>query len=209
MKAKVFVLGFLLSSFAAWGGEGDVSVQGFYFDTGFGVGGAWTEINGNDVSKVFGSSVDEVGVEFGLKAGYGPVGNIPLYIVGELAGIGHRLYDSSNFIQFNSYLFGGGIIYYPVSFLQFAADIGFSITANDTDIPGRMLKSKGGIAGNFSLAFDFGKNKNGFLLGLRYFYATNTLEQTNAEQNQSGLNVFIKYAYRHKAKKAEKTEEDK
>jgi hypothetical protein len=207
MKTKTFVLGLLLSSLVAWG-SGGVSAQGFYFDIGLGAGGAWTEIDGNNVSKILGvTGVDEAGVDIGLKAGYGPVGDIPMYIVGELAGIGHRFYDSSNYIQYNSYLIGGGVIFYPVSFLQLAGDIGFSTTANTTDIRGvTMDNSEGGFAYNISAAFDIGKNKHGALLGARYFGAVNTLKETDLKQEQGGLNVFVKYAYRHKAKKLQKQE---
>ena len=66
-----------------------VSAQGFYFDVGLGLGKAWTKIDGHDMFdelKSTGITVIEVAVEPGLKAGYGPFGNIPLYVIGELGG---------------------------------------------------------------------------------------------------------------------------
>jgi hypothetical protein len=179
-----------------------VSAQGFYFDVGLGVGQAWTEIDGVDfakVSKDAGVNLTEIGIDMGLKAGYGPVGSLPLYVIGEIGGIGHRMDDGVNYFQFNSYLIGPGLIFYPVSLIQLAGSIGFSYTSNQSSLE-RMYDSKGGYAGNVSIAFDLGKNNHGCLLGIRYFSAVNELENTGAEQKQSGLSIFIKYAYRHKGK---------
>jgi hypothetical protein len=64
-----------------------------------------------------------------------------------------------------------------------------------------MYGSKGGFAGDVSIAFDFGESNNGFLLGLKYFGAVNTLETSEVNQNSSGLFVFVRYAYRHKEKR--------
>ncbi|MDR0550623.1 MAG: hypothetical protein LBG72_01250 [Spirochaetaceae bacterium] len=189
------------------GGALSVSAQGLYFDIGLGVGWAWTKVNGNDIAKPF---VDlgckEIGVDIGLKAGFGPFGRIPLYIAAEAGGIGHRISYNADFIQLNSYLLGGGIIFYPVSFLQLAADIGYSYTGNSTSLEDRiMYKSKGGFAYNASLAFDLGTGNHGCLFGLRYFAAINTLEN-GAKQDQAGLSIFVKYAYRHKVKPLAKDE---
>jgi hypothetical protein len=183
------------------------SAQGFYFDIGLGVGKGWTEINGVDVFDALeadaiavGANLDELAADFGLKAGYGPIGGMPLYIVGELAGMGHRIYDSSAYIQFNSYIIGPGIIFYPIPLIQLGASIGYSWVSNDTDLSWRryLVDSDSGFAWNISAAVDFGKSNHGFLIGIKYFYANNTLEITNAEQKESMVGVFIKYAYRHK-----------
>ena len=201
MKRRMFIVALLFAAVAV----GGVQAQGVYFDIGFGAGWAWTKLDGKDVAKLFndaGARLEEIGVEVGMKAGYGPLGNTPLYIVGEIAGIGHRFSDSSGYIQFNSYLIGGGIIFYPVTPFQLALDLGYSRTANKTDIPNSyMLDSKGGCAFNISAAYDLGSKNHGCLLGLRYFITVNEIETTNVEQIQSGLNFFIKYAFRHKVKR--------
>jgi hypothetical protein len=180
-----------------------VSAQGFYFDIGLGVGGAWTKLDGTDVSETFksaGADFTEIGVDLGLKAGYGPIANIPFYIVGTIGGIGHRLDDGSDYLQFNSYIIGPGVIFYPIPLVQLAGSIGFSFVANQTSLPMSMYKSKGGFAGDVSVAVDLGRGNHGCLLGLKYFGATNTLEISGADQNSSGLCVFVKYTYRHKMK---------
>jgi hypothetical protein len=180
-----------------------VFAQGFYFDIGLGIGKGWTKIDGSDIVdelKNAGVNVSELSFDFGLKAGYGPFGNIPVYVVGELAGMGHRIWDSSNYMQFNSYIIGPGVIFYPVPLIQLGLSLGYSFISNQTDIPGMtMYDGKGGFAWNISAAFDLGKGNHGFLLGLKYFGANNTLKVSNAEEQASMIGVFIKYAYRKKA----------
>lgn len=191
MKKFLLATLFFVSSLAVFS-------QGLYLDVGFGIGSATTKIDGTDVSALFGSSVKDIGVEFGMKLGYGPVGGLPLYVVGEFSGIGHRFYDDYNYIQFNSYLIGPGIIFYPTSYLQLAASIGFSFVANETDLPVNMYDSKSGYAWNISAAVDLGGVNHGCLIGLRYSRTNNTLEVSGAELETSLVSIFIKYAYRDK-----------
>jgi hypothetical protein len=183
--------------------------QGFYFDIGLGIGKGWTELNGTDVfdaleaevaSIAAGAKLDELAVDFGVKAGYGPIGGMPFYVVGELAGMGHRIYDSSAYLQFNSYIIGPGVIFYPLPLIQLGLSIGYSWVSNQTDLPWvrYMYDSDSGFAWNVSAAVDVGKSNHGFLIGIKYFYAKNTLEITGAEQKESMVGLFIKYAYRHK-----------
>jgi hypothetical protein len=194
MVRKALVLGSVLLVCT-----GSLAAQGLYFDIGLGAGPAWTEIDGYDMAGAFGGDVDDLGADVGLKAGYGPVAGKPLYIVGEIAGHGHRFYDSSNYIQFNSYIAGAGVIYYPVPLLQLAAGVGVSWVANTTDLDiGPMNESDGGFAGTVSVAVDLGGDNHGCLLGVRYFVAVNTLEISGAEQKQSGLSFFVRYAFRQK-----------
>jgi hypothetical protein len=180
-----------------------ISAQGFYFDIGLGLGKASTKIDGIDffdtLNSASGGKLSELAVEFGLKLGYGPLGKVPLYIVGELAGMGHRIYDDSNYIQFNSYIIGPGVLFYPIPLIQLGFSVGHSYIANVTDIPGLVTReSEKGFAWNASAAVDLGKGNNGFLIGLKYFYAENTVKTTKAIEKSSLVSVFIKYAYRHK-----------
>ena len=176
--------------------------QGFYFDIGLGTGIGWTVVDNKDMVKElrkFGARPSELGIDLGLKAGFGPFGRVPLYVAGELGGIGHRIYDSSSYIQFNSYIFGGGLIFYPISLIQLGASMGYSWVNNDTDEPGiKMLGSEGGYAWNVSAAVDLGSRNHGCLLGIKYFHAVNTLKVSNVEEKASMLSVFVKYAYRKK-----------
>jgi hypothetical protein len=194
-KALLAGIMFLAVSFALF-------AQGAYFDIGLGIGWAWTEIDGEDVAKWLedsGANFDEVGVDLSLKIGYGPLGRAPIYIVGELGGVGHRIEDNTGFIQFNSYIIGGGLLVYPVSFIQLAGSIGFSSASNDSDIYiAYNSKKNGGFAYNASVAFDLGKGNHGCLIGLRYFNAANELKILDYKQSQIGLSIFVKYAYRHK-----------
>ncbi len=184
----------------AWGAV-SASADGLYFDIGLGLGKATTEVDGQNMSDLFGSSVKENGVDLSLKAGYGPFGSVPIYVVGELGGIGHRFEDSYNYVQFNSYLVGPGVIFYPTPLFQLAASVGYSYTNNQTDLPTTFYQSTGGYAGNVSAAFDWGDGDNGLLLGLKYFFAKNTLEVSGAEENASEFSLFVKWAYRQKIAK--------
>jgi len=173
------------------------NAQGFYFDIGMGLGGTTTELDGIDVSKLVGNAT-EIGLDLGLKAGYGPISNIPLYIVGTLGGVGHRFEDDYDYLQFNSYIIGAGLIFYPIPLIQIAGSIGFSWVANQTSLPMTMYYSDSGFAGDISVAVDLGKENHGCLIGLRYFRATNELKISRAEQTTSYFGVFVRYTYRHK-----------
>ena len=177
---------------------GSIMAQSLYFDIGLGVGNAITEIDGEDVADSLGSSIDDIGVDFSVKLGVGPVFNVPLYIVGDIGGIGHRLYDDDHYLQFNSYLIGPGVVFYPIPLIQIGASFGYSFVANDTDLPVEMYDSESGYAGNVSIAFDFGAEKHGCLLGVKYAFAENTLEVSEVEQKSTALTFMIKYAYRQK-----------
>lgn len=179
-----------------------VSAQGFYFDIGMGLGKPWTIINGEDFGKAMkesSSQISQLGMDFGLKMGYGPIAGTPVYVVGEVSGIGHRIYDSYNYLQFNSILIGPGVLIYPIPLLQLGASFGFSTMANTTDISGlKMYESKGGFGFNATAAVDLGQKNHGVLLGLKYSFAKNTLKESNAEAKESFFGVFVKYAFRHK-----------
>jgi len=176
-----------------------VSAQGIYFDVGLGFGSATTKIDGNDVSKNLPSNVDEVAVDVGFRIGYGPVANMPLYIVGDLSGIGHRFDDGRDYIQLNSYLFGPGVIYYPIPMVQLGLSVGLSWVANTTNIPYLILfDSDGGYAWNISAAVDFGSGNHGCLLGLKFTSTTNELQISRVDQESTMIGLFVKYAYRKK-----------
>ncbi|MHC6203016.1 hypothetical protein ACYULU_07465 [Breznakiellaceae bacterium SP9] len=164
--------------------------QGFYFDTGLGVGKACTKLDGYDIVdelKSEGLSVDEIAVDFGLKAGFGPFDTIPLYVVGEIGGIGHRLDLNLSgyrvgYMQFSSVMVGGGLIFYPIPLIQLGFSVGRSEVDFTTDISAMMdeplPESKRGFAWNVSAAVDLGSGNHGCLIGVRYFYANNAFEIT-------------------------------
>jgi len=195
-KALILAVFFTCTSLA-------VFAQGFYLDAGLGFGKAWTVVNGYDIAgelKSDGANIHEMAIDISFKAGYGPFGTIPLYVVGESGGIGHRIFDSSDYIQFNSYIIGPGVIFYPIPLIQLASSIGYSFVANQTNISdsGEMYKSKNGFAYNFSAAIDLGSGNHGTLIGIKYFYAYNTLEVSNALEEASMIGVFVKYTHRKK-----------
>lgn len=176
--------------------------EGLYFDAGIGVGMPTTTIDGEDMSEsLSGEGINEVGVDVSLKLGAGPIAGTPLYIAGVLEGIGHRFDDGVNYIQYNSYLIGPSLIIYPVPALQLSGSVGFSMVANDTDVPGYTpYESESGYAYDLSAAVELGKTNHGLLLGVKYFQAVNTLETSGAEQDSSLFSVFVKYVYRQKPK---------
>jgi hypothetical protein len=194
---KIFVFGLLLFGLAF-----SVFAQGFYFDAGLGIGKAWTKVNDIDFADALSSEgikFSEIGAELGLKAGYGPFGTVPVYVVGELAGMGHRFTVEDSYIQLNSYLIGPGVIYYPIPLIQLSAGLGFSFAVDQSNIANyESHKSKGGFAWNIAAAVDLGKRNHGCLLGLKFFNAINELQVSNELENTSMISVFVKYTYRHK-----------
>jgi hypothetical protein len=151
-------------------------------------------------SKSLGGSIDsDIAVDLGFKFGYGPIAGNPFYVVGVFNGIGHRIDGSSDYIQFNSYLIGPGIILYPASPVQLGLSIGTSWVANQTNLPMEMYDSDGGFAWDISAAVDLGGENHACLLGIKYFNASNTLKVSKAKQESSAISVFIRYAFRQKS----------
>ena len=171
--------------------------QSLYFDIGLGFGSAVTEVDGSDVADSF-PGAEEVAVDIGLKLGVGPIAGSPLYIAGVFEGIGHRFYDDYNYIQFNAYLLGPSVIYYPIPLLQLSGSFGYSYIYTDNDLGLVFRESESGYAYDVAAALDLGSGNNGILLGLKYFRAVNTIETTKAEEVSSMVSLFAKYAYRQK-----------
>ncbi|MDR0497984.1 MAG: hypothetical protein LBH42_10240 [Treponema sp.] len=179
-----------------------VSAQGFYFDLGLGIGKAWTKMEGIDFNKIWEAdleiSPDEIAFDINLRGGYGPIGNMPLYVVGELGRMSHKFYDDEGYITFTSYLIGPGVIFYPIPLIQAGVSIGLSFADNQSDFL-FMAASKIGYAYSISSAVDLGKGDHGFLLGLKYFHAFNMVSKESL--NSSYIGIFAKYAYRKKVGK--------
>jgi hypothetical protein len=179
---------------------------GLYFDVGLGIGPAWSEEDGKDFVKTRTKegTLKEIAVDLGLKLGLGPFDTIPIYVVGVLGGVGHRISADNGHIQLNSYLLGPGVIFYPIPSVQIAASLGYSSVANESSVtnesssPDRVVDdSKGGFAGDISVAFDLGAGNHALLGGVRFFGSTNTLE-SGIVLNTSMLSIFLRYAFRHK-----------
>jgi hypothetical protein len=195
-----------------------VSAQGLYLDVGAGFGQAWTRLNGQNALEVLnaeGLHAGQMGISMSFKAGHGPVADMPLYIVAELAMISHALEleymsgyrDQQGYgtysLSLDSAIIGPGIIYYPISLIQLGASAGFSFVANTNKLPNSHFqeltyRSKGGFAWNVSAALDFGSKNHGCLVGAQFFNAINGLQMTNITQNAFLLGIFVKYSYRHK-----------
>jgi hypothetical protein len=182
----------------------------FYFDAGIGVGPAWTSLNEKDFINDYndGRRFDEIAIDLGLKLGAGPLGSMPVYIVGVLNGMGHRITDKDDVhVQFGAYLIGPGLIIYPTPFFQIAASLGYSFVGNDCSIENAIItntnifiedKSKGCLAWDISIAADSGIGNHALMLGLRFFNAVNTLKRSGVEQKNLMVSIFARYAFREK-----------
>jgi len=136
------------------------NAQGFYFDIGVGVG------TGRSLESGYGFGIS---IDGGFKMGYRPHDTLPLYFVGSIC-----------FYFPYSYIFGIGLVYYPIPMLQLAGSMGVSIS------PGR----ERGLAYDISLALDTGGRKNGFLMGTKFFNAL------HGRDFYFAIGVFARYAYR-------------
>ena|GEM_PF-1898344 len=205
-----------------------ISAQGFYFDIGLGTGYSIGS------SSRFSLGIDENYLEtnyttyeigdihgfglfdLGFKIGYGPNENLPIYFV---ATLGQYIYEidfkytsdyssSSNAgSDYRTYIFGLGIIYYPIPLLQLSGSLGFSTVANSmgpitirNNIDEHSLPvygSKRGFAYELSLAIDLGRGYNGGLIGLKYFNSINTLENGAALMFHN-FGIFARYVYRQR-----------
>jgi hypothetical protein len=189
----------LLTVFALCGITLSATAQGFYFDIGIGMGWPETKLNNSEVD-LSGTGIQELGIEWGAKAGFGPIAGVPLYLVAAFQQAEHMFEDDVNYIKFDAFLIGGGVIFYPISKLQLAGSVGYSFVRNDSDFLS-FYQGKDGIAWDVSAAYDVGLGNSALLIGIRYFSAHNTLEVTKTKEVNSLVSIFIRYAYRHKATK--------
>jgi len=202
-----------------------VNAQGFYFDIGAGIGFGGSSANHNHSfsisegnnktdTKYTVTSFDYPSgpvIDLGTKIGYGPNENLPLYFVITINQFWFQYimgYDHFNEKEnsggsgeggsiMRTYIFGLGIIYYPIPLLQLAGSVGFSIIADTSEIA-LMYGSKRGFAYELSLAVDLGRKNSGCLIGVKYFNAINTLESSSV-LDQHHIGLFVRYTYRNKS----------
>jgi hypothetical protein len=137
---------------------------GLYLDAGMGYGMSWvTETKGDSYWWGYNSEEKkhkynpEIGYDLGLKVG-GGLSKIGLFFVCEFSVLAPLVFPEYND---NSVLpmIGPGIVFYPTQNLQ----LGFSFSASFLSDTG-----DNGYAYNFSIAYDFGYNNHGLLLGIKY-----------------------------------------
>lgn len=208
---KLFAIGLFFVSLSVY-------AQGFYFDVGVGLGVKdWTKVRGNDIYDSPGSKIHANDLTFaGLKAGYGPFDNIPLYIVLEATLAYHYVMDEHDSPVYRKYVFssamvGPGIIFYPIPFIQLGSSVCYTSTSAQEKITIRSVyddihmkddSSISGLAWNVSLAIDVGilwNGKHSVLLGVNYSYLNDVFKQASfGDWSSSRIGIFLKYAYRQK-----------
>lgn len=199
MKKSILVIliSFLLVLAAA--------AQGLYLDAGIGLGKASTTWEGYEL---FNDSVKEIGIELGAKVGFAPLRKVPLYIVFDVDAIGHRFSnDDGAYLQFNSYLFGPGVVFYPIDILQIGGSFGISGANATFGNSSTFSGYQKGTAWNIYAALDFGDKGSGTLIGVKYQAATNKFDYAEflgigdygellVEQDSSIFSIFVRYALR-------------
>ena len=164
-----------------------------YVDVDLGVGGASTDIDDVAVEDVICKDCSDLAVHFGFRIG-GQVSD-RLWIAGEMSGLGHRFYDSDYYVQFNSYLLGPSIIFYPIDHLHLSGSLGLAWTANDTNLPRVKMNDGSGAAISLTAAFDTGIH-NGALIGLKLFSSSVELQSSEKDLSSVGLTFFIAYVHK-------------
>jgi len=177
--------------------SGMAQVKEYYVEAGFGAGVGFTSLDGTDFSKLITGSVSDFAIEFAIKGGMGLFDGLPLYATIEYGGIGHMFFDNRDYIQFNSYLLGPGLMYYPIPQLQLAASVGYSFTANSAN-DGIVDNSSSGIAWNLSAGYEIGEGRRRALVGLKYINTYNELDKTKVTMNSSAVCVFVRYVWRNR-----------
>lgn len=182
------------------------AAQGLYLDAGIGLGKASTTWEGYELRV--NDSVREIGIELGAKVGFAPLRKVPLYIVFDVDAIGHRFSnDGGDYVQFNSYLFGPGLVFYPIDILQIGGSYGISFANATSDDSSTFSGYQKGTAWNIYAALDFGDKGSGTLIGVKYQAATNKFDYAEflgigdygellVEQNSSIFSIFVRYALR-------------
>jgi hypothetical protein len=183
-----------------------VSNGSFYFDIGMGVlTGSYIrdyEVRNNNGWYSSNDYIHEeksggFGYDVGLKIGGGfPKVAYGMFLVGELSttfvlGTEEDAYGYTENLTTISLMIGPGLILYPVRNLQLGASFGFALLASE-------YSEVSGTAYNISVAYDFGKRNNGFLIGLKYYNVSGDDSYSGYEMKSSTIGIFAKYAFRKK-----------
>jgi hypothetical protein len=169
--------------------------RGFYIDAGLGFGGISYNKEIDDMLKTADDyGVDRMTISLDLSIGWAVLQNV--YVVGSITGFGDRLYKSSDYMQINTYLFGPGVRFYPLTsgkHLQLGADLGLGKMVVVSNISGiEANSSDSGFAMKFSVAYDFDSTMTGpaLLLG-----GEALLEFIEGEK-VAGFSIFAKFVFK-------------
>jgi hypothetical protein len=193
MKKPVFVcLFFIIASLP-------VSAQ--YFDFEIGLGAGWEKLDYNQVNTEgtfpFLESDRSMRLDLGLKAGFGPLGNAPVYLVGE--GV-FTIYSATNFFL------GAGALFYPNPRIQLGASLGAFWRVKDeyfifpyidddryyvlSDDFNADLNT--GFAWNISFAVDV-LGRDGWTVGLKYSGFITNLNYSYSYDNLGKAPLYTEY----------------
>ena len=162
-----------------------------YVEAGLGVGGATTSADGKSFDDAC-NNCSSLAVNLGVRVGGQIMDN--LYLAGEFSGIGNRYYnDRDYYIQFNSYILGPSVAYYPVNQLHLSASLGFVFTSNDTNIRGVRVNDGNGFGGSATVAYHFGE-QNGTLIGARFMATNASVNSTSL--TTVGFTFFVSFVHR-------------
>jgi hypothetical protein len=177
--------------------------EGLYVDVGASVGWATQEFNSFDfidwVKDEQGVDPTEFAMFGGGKLGGGFGEEIPIYIVADFETVYHHAeWSGSSGYKFNTYLLGGGLVWYPAEFIQIGGNFGYvwvdnkvSTTQSDINKAIFLANNNSGFGFSLSIGFDI----FGFLLGIEYCNTTVKLS-SNTDQNTSYFGFLVKYVFR-------------
>jgi hypothetical protein len=168
--------------------------RGFYIDAGLGIGGFSYSSELNDAIKM----ADNAGAEHvtvALDASIGWALMQKLYLVGSITGFGDRIANGSEYVQINSYLFGPGIKWYPLSsgkYLQVGADIGLASATLLSSMQGYNVASEPGLGFKISAAYDI----DWTMTGLTALFGGELLMNFIEGEAFTGYAIFTKLAFK-------------
>jgi hypothetical protein len=209
MKKSGFVfLFFIIASLS-------VPAQGLYLDwtPPLLFGGGRAIING-EVAKDYGFLMWTL---FGINAGFGPFGNIPLYVAGgsdfivfepndtetSFFSLTSFFWDASFFWR-TSFFWKGSLIFYPTPFLELRLSSGYFTPIYEKDSANNKT---GGFGWDISVAFSkidgfiWGDYFSGGSMGVTYFGTACSLKKPNVDVLASSFGVFVKIVFRKKTPK--------
>lgn len=161
-----------------------------YVEAGLGVGGASTSIDGKSIGDNC-QGCSSLAVNLGFRVGGQLMDN--LFLAGEFSAVGDRYYnDRDYYIQFNSYIIGPSVAYYPVNQLHLSASLGFVFTGNDTNVPLMYVNNGTGFGGTATVAYHFGDH-NGTLLGARFTATSVTVN--SRDLSTVGVTFFVSFVH--------------
>ena len=106
--------------------------------------------------------------------------------------MGDLMFGNSDFLMPGFRVYGTGVRFYPLNYLQIGTDIGLATTVFQASQSWDNVQTELGFGTKLSVAYDFGKDVKGSSFALGGAFLANILK----DDVKTAFSIFAKYVYK-------------